>query len=314
MIKVKRDIVGKKENAIYDPSVAIIIPIYNRAYNIERCLDSLFLNSYRNYTIVVVDDGSTDGSSELIQANYPKVILLKGDGNLWWAGATNKGIQWALENNFDYILTYNDDQVCDRNFLSELIRYGVIHPDSILSSFVYSYQEPEIILSAGMQFNKIKKLIWIRHEKIIDNRIYEVDAAPGYSMLIPTNVLNAIGPFDNKRFPQIYMEGEFCFRAKQHGMKIQCISTSKVFNDRVDKSKDPLKVTNPIKRCLWLLYNRKSVLEISQNYNFWKCQLNFIGPRFLLHAIPFWSTYTIRLIIESFFMKDKREIIKSILH
>jgi len=313
-MKTQNESVRVHKDIFYKPSVAIIIPIYNRVYNIERCLDALLLNSYPTYTIIVVDDGSTDGSSELIQSNYPKVMLLKGDGNLWWAGATNKGIQWALENNFDYILTYNDDQVCDKNFLSELIRYGIIHPDSILSSVVYSYQEPKIILSAGMQFNKIKKLVWIMHEKIVDKCIYEVDAAPGYSMLIPTNVLKAIGLFDHKRFPQIYMEGEFCFRAKQYGTKIQYISTSKVFNDRIDKSKDPLQVTNPIKRLLWSLFNRKSVLEFSQNYNFWKSQLNFIGPRLLLHVIPFWSTYALRLIVVSFFKKDKREIIKGFLH
>ena len=103
--------------------IFVIIPVYNRKNLTQGCLESLKQQNYRGFNVILVDDGSTDGTSEMVQLLYPDTILLKGDGNLWWAGSVNKGIRYALSvcQSDDYILTLNDDLIVPPVYISNLL-------------------------------------------------------------------------------------------------------------------------------------------------------------------------------------------------
>ncbi len=73
-----------------------MIPVHNRKKLTRECLASLQNQDTKHFTVIVVDDGSTDGTSEMIRAEFPDTILLQGDGGLWWVGSINKGIRYAL--------------------------------------------------------------------------------------------------------------------------------------------------------------------------------------------------------------------------
>ena len=100
-------------------NITIIIPIYNRIAVTKVGLKKLklSLNHYlkfgkKKYTfsIIVVDDGSSDQSAYWIENHYPEVIILKGDGNLWWAGSINLGSKHAINKlKSDYNITWNND-------------------------------------------------------------------------------------------------------------------------------------------------------------------------------------------------------------
>ena len=77
-------------------SVFVVIPVHNRLEFTRACLASLREQSYRDFTIVVVDDGSTDGTYATLAEEFPEVTLLWGDGDLWWTGAMNRALEWAL--------------------------------------------------------------------------------------------------------------------------------------------------------------------------------------------------------------------------
>jgi GT2 family glycosyltransferase len=78
--------------------IFIIIPVHNRKQITLNCLKSLSKNGdLGRYHVVVVDDGSTDGTAEAIQALYPDIVVLHGDGNLWWTGAIKKA--WSMPTN-----------------------------------------------------------------------------------------------------------------------------------------------------------------------------------------------------------------------
>ncbi len=99
----------------------IVIPVHNRKYLTNKCLNSLQRQTYKNFNIIVIDDGSTDGTSKMIQNDFPGVILLHGDGNLWWTGATNMGCRYAIENGAKYILTLNDDVIVKHDYIEKMI-------------------------------------------------------------------------------------------------------------------------------------------------------------------------------------------------
>jgi GT2 family glycosyltransferase len=100
------------------PKVFVIIPVHNRKHFTYECLDSLTQQSYSNISIIVVDDGSTDGTSEMIARYFSEVKVLHGDGYLWWTGAINFGIKEALRiaTHEDFILVINDDVIVGISF------------------------------------------------------------------------------------------------------------------------------------------------------------------------------------------------------
>ena len=297
------------------PSVAIVTPIFNRIGHLDRFMASVKSVEYQNYRLVVVDDGSTDGSSEHLRTNYPEVVLLHGDGNLWWAGATNRGIEWAIQHGYDYVLTYNDDQVCAPGLLLELIARAESNPGSILSPLIYYLHEPTRLLSGGIRLDPATgETAGVgneeKNQQLADP--YEVDGVPGYAMLIPAAALRKAGSFNNRRFPQIYMELEFCLRAKRHGFRCLVVPGTSVWNDREDKVDDPVRSANPIKRFRWYAGRPKSHLHFGQNLHL--ARLLYYEAHGRLHfwpALHFSIRYGCKLLGLSVIDKNRARRLKS---
>ena len=93
----------------------------------------------RNQTIdhktIVVDDGSTDGTKEMLQTEFPEIIVLDGDGNLFWTAAINLGIRYALELGADYIFTLNNDTIASVDLLEKMMWWAERTPDALLGAF-----------------------------------------------------------------------------------------------------------------------------------------------------------------------------------
>ena len=119
------------------PKVSIVTPIHNGIEHTVDYLDSLSRISYPHYEVVIVDDGSTDGSAERISASFPQVRIVSGDGNLWWAGGTNAGIRDALARGTDFILTMNNDVEVAPDLLDVLLGCAADHPGAIIGGKIY---------------------------------------------------------------------------------------------------------------------------------------------------------------------------------
>src|SRR6266566_1076605 len=76
--------------------IYVVVPVFNRKSLTERFLCCMRSQSFRNFETIVVDDGSTDSTAELVSERFPEVHLLRGDGSLWWTGAINLGIRYAM--------------------------------------------------------------------------------------------------------------------------------------------------------------------------------------------------------------------------
>ena len=127
------------------PMVAIVVPVYNNKEDTTEFLESLKGVTYPNYKVIIIDDGSTDGTEEMIKEKYPYVILLKGDGNLWWSRATNRGIEKAIEIGADYVLLGDNDVIVDSEFISTLVDTAEKNPREIINSKDYYYDDPKRI-------------------------------------------------------------------------------------------------------------------------------------------------------------------------
>jgi GT2 family glycosyltransferase len=206
------------------PLVALVVPVYNNKEDTAKFLESLKGVTYPNYMVIVIDDGSTDGTDDMVKEKYPYVILLKGDSSLWWAGATNIGIKKAIEMGADYVLLGGmNDTIVDSEFITTLVDTAEKNPRSIVVPKCYCYDEPKKIWQAGSELNWLKGGFRVIGMNEIDegqyDTQYDVNCAT-IGMLVNTVFFEDIGFLDSKSFPQYWGDTDFTYRAYKKGYRI----------------------------------------------------------------------------------------------
>lgn len=104
--------------------IAVLMTCFNRKQKTLEALTSLSMQrsvEHLEVTMILVDDGSQDGTSEAVAGSFPDVVLLQGDGSLFWNGGMRKAFAYALNIGFDGYLWFNDDTVLDEDALHRLI-------------------------------------------------------------------------------------------------------------------------------------------------------------------------------------------------
>jgi len=209
--------------------IFIVIPVHNRKDFTRGCLISLKRQTLQNFKVVVIDDGSTDGTGKMVREEFPDVILLKGGGNLWWTGATNLGVEYVLTqaDQDDYVLTLNDDTIVRSDYLQILLDSALKHPDSLVGSISVSNEDESTVVDAGVRINwltaKYTNLARGRRYKDIlheSSSIQKVDVLPGRGTLIPIEVFQKVGLYDFKHLPHYGADYEFSRRGNMKGYNL----------------------------------------------------------------------------------------------
>lgn len=199
----------------------VVVPNWNGAKWIGECIESL-LDQATKATIVVVENGSTDGSVELIETKYPTVVLIKHPNNLGFAAGVNSGITYALGQNAEYIALFNNDAIADKNWLKELIASaGKDKSIGITTGKLVSYDKTfydstgDLYTTWGYPYPRGRDEP-ISHK--YDNAEY-IFAASGGASLYKAELFKDIGLFDADFFA--YNEDtDISFRAQLAGWKI----------------------------------------------------------------------------------------------
>jgi GT2 family glycosyltransferase len=214
----------------YQKRIYIIIPVHNRKRFTRDCLLSIRKQAFQKIITIVIDDGSSDGTSAMIHKEFPEVVLLQGDGNLWWTGATNLGVKYALENatQRDYILTMNEDTIIRPNYLDTLLVCASKHPKSLIGSIALVKSGNDLVIEDGgvkiyLYTAKFNRLARGRGYKTVINEepsVRLVDVLSGRGTLIPAEVYQEVGLYDSVHLPQYGADYEFSLRAKKKGYNL----------------------------------------------------------------------------------------------
>lgn len=217
------------------PRVSIVLVNWNGWSDTAACLDSCTTLSYPRFRIVVVDNGSSDGSEAILRQRYPALELLQTGANLGFAGGNNAGIRYALEQGAEYVWLLNNDTVVDPEALSALVSAAEADPKiGMVGSKIHCGDTPQLLWYAGAYLDPARPyLASHRGYREEDRGQFEETAETGYitgcSLLARREMIEVVGLLDDGFF--LYFEDtDWNARAKQAGWKVVYTSRSVVFH------------------------------------------------------------------------------------
>ena len=214
----------------------MVIPIHNGIDLTARCLDSVVRSIRQPDHIVIVDDGSTDGSPTAISKRYPRVEIVEGDGNLWWGEAMNRGVHRAAVLGANVYLALNNDCTIQPtavgNLLAAVERAG---PRRVaICSQVRRWPDDNWIMSAGGRANwwwkGVATRCWGPPSDCV-NQPTTVDWFPGMGSFVQMADYLAIGGYDSHRFPHYRADVDFSLRLRRFGCTLLYEPASVIWND-----------------------------------------------------------------------------------
>ncbi|NOZ05662.1 MAG: glycosyltransferase family 2 protein [Chloroflexi bacterium] len=215
------------------PLVYIVTLNWNRREETLTCLHSLQRSVYPNYRLLVVDNGSTDGSVETIRRQVPAAEVLVNECNLGFAAGANVGLRYALSQGAGFVFLVNNDTTVHPQALDELVR-AARSPDVGMAAPVIYYQSaPTVIWSVGGGWNPLLLEMTGGHGRGPDDgRWTEVVERPvlvGCGLLLRRELLEQVGLFD-ERFFLYYEDSDLCLRARAAGFRLLLVPSAKMWH------------------------------------------------------------------------------------
>ncbi len=212
------------------PSVAIIIVNWNGREVTAACLESLKGLRYENYKIILVDNNSSDGSVSFFEKNYSDIELIALSENTGFTGGYNRGMRYALSNNFDYFLLLNNDTVItDFNFVSSMVKV-LEHTDNagMACPTIYYHQNPKEFWYAGAKLSLWRG--WTHFHSPLKNSLpKKTGYATGCCLLVKKQTVNEIGLLNSSYFLSVE-DVEWSQRAKNNGWNLLYIPGAAIYH------------------------------------------------------------------------------------
>lgn len=251
----------------------IIIPHFNKLVLLKECLYHLEQQNYDDFDILIVDNGSTDGSAEYIyeicnkNKKYHHILLSNNTG---FAYAVNRGFEFSISNDYSYSLLLNNDAYVEKDFVKEL--YNSIRSSYnyfAVSSLMINYHDKELVDSFGDNYTILgwafQGHIGEKVKSIRNNE--ECFSACGGASIYNNRVLKEIGLFDENFFA--YLEDiDLSYRAKLYGYKIKNCFTARCYHlgSATSGSKyNEFKVRTSARNNIYLIFKNMPYLQILLN-------------------------------------------------
>jgi GT2 family glycosyltransferase len=197
--------------------VYILIPVHNRRSISLDCLAHLQqLGDLDRYHIVVIDDGSIDGTKEAVAQAFPAVELVLGDGNLWWTGGICLGMEYAIAQGAEHILWMNDDTLPLAGTIDRLLTFCRTNPKTITTAQCYSDESLRFPTYGG----QIKRGFNVGLIQTGPGETNSCDCMSGNLVCFPRSVVETIGYPEKHLMPQYTADIVYTWEAKKVGFEL----------------------------------------------------------------------------------------------
>lgn len=197
----------------------ILLPVHNRRPTTERFVAALVRQTWREFHLVLIDDGSTDGTAEAVRAAWPDVDVVRGSGEWWWAGALEQGCRHLARGGIaddDVLLLINDDVVIEPGFLAQGCAELAGMPDTLLlARQVDAATGVEIDHGGGVHAD----LTELRF--VAEREPGRINCLPTRGLFLRWRDLQRAGGFRPERLPHYLSDYEFTLRAHRRGLALR---------------------------------------------------------------------------------------------
>lgn len=215
------------------PTVSVVIPNWFGKDVIEQCLKSLESQTHKPTEIIIVENGHTDNSPELIKKNFPNVKIIQLEKNVGFAGGVNVGIKASSS---DYIWLFNNDAIAKKDCLAQLVNTATTYKADITSSVILTDNGKKID-SCGDIYT-IYGMPYPEHRGLpvasVPKKDKQIFSASGGASLYKTNLFSEIGLFDESFFAY-YEDVDISMRA-QLQKKSVWLSHNAIVSHRISHS------------------------------------------------------------------------------
>lgn len=234
--------------------ISVIIPTYNSWNTLKSCITSIQNQVLKPIEIIVINNGSIDGTKKGVKKKFSKIKLINLKTNTGVTGGRNTGIKSANPK-ADYLFFFDHDMVAEKNMLTELV--NVAEDDKkigIVTPKIYYYGNKKRIWSAGTGINLWTGQVLFRGGVDIGQyeKVEEIQVAPA-ALLVKKELIKKIEFFDNRYFA-VYEDTDFCFRARRVGYKTFYAPKALAYHKISWYSKDD--VDRILSRAYWIGRNR----------------------------------------------------------
>ncbi|HUU20552.1 MAG TPA: glycosyltransferase family 2 protein [Sedimentisphaerales bacterium] len=274
--KSYRDKGFKSHLGVNEPKVSIVIVNWNGQEYLKKCLSSAYAQTYRDFNIVFVDNGSEDGSVEFVAENFPEAEIIKNNENVGFADGNNIGIKKSFEDiDVKYIATLNNDTIVEPSWLRELV--SAAEKDRIIGSCqskMLRYYDRSIIDSTGIKL--------LANGTVSDrgagekddgqyDKLEEVFGACAGAALYRREMLNESGLFPSHYFAS-FEDVDLAWRARYAGWKCVYVPSAVVYHFRFATQKKML--------------DEKQTFSVQKIQNRFSYQMKYLPFGCLLKSAP----------------------------
>lgn len=262
--------------------VCIVIPVHNRKRFTRACIQSLQGQTRKVDHIIIVDDGSNDGTRQMLFDEFPEVSVLSGSGNLFWTAAINEGIRYALELGADYVLTLNNDTLASIDFVEKMMAGATLKSDALIGALDLDavsrkpYYGGEVVNWALSKSTYLLKTL----DRKEQNGLHPVSLFPARGLLIPRKVFETVGFFEEKKLPHYMADYDFTLQARKRGFSVYCNYDAKLYTYPQEGGDHKIRESKTLKNYFNHLFSIKGGgnLRNFTIYTFRNCPVQYILP------------------------------------
>ncbi|TBY08423.1 glycosyltransferase family 2 protein [Rhizobium laguerreae] len=253
------------------PIVYVVVPVFNRLHFTLDCLRDLKAQTYGSIEIIISDGGSTDGTSDAVEAEFPDVVVLRSSVELWWTGSMAMGIDYALKHgsgNRDCVLMMNNDTQLPIDYIETLMSCAQIN-DAAVGALIADSRNPEYILDAGEYIDWKNYSFPVKTSiKSSEHFCADVDVLPGRGTLIPLHMIRAAGNVDAEMLPHYLADYEFFYRLKRHGFRLGVCYDTKILAHIEETGIIPTSGRSTFRQIWHEVFSRRSMSNFWDHWRF----------------------------------------------
>jgi GT2 family glycosyltransferase len=196
--------------------VFILLPVHDRRETTRRFAECLAAQKLKTHQLVLLDDGSTDGTADAVRALVPNAVVLTGTGDWWWGGALQRGYQWVRAQELsanDVVVTINDDTELPPEFLETGCAILRARPRTLLQAYA-------VDLHTGALVDGGAHVDWRRLSITAAASPAEVNCLSTNGLFLRATDFVALGGFRPRRLPHYLSDYEFTLRAAREGFAL----------------------------------------------------------------------------------------------